>query len=351
MKIALITGSSGLVGSEATEFFIKKKFKVIGIDNDYRKFFFGRDASTKRIKQYLKTEYKKNYIHFDSNISKIKEIEKIFKKYKNKIKLVIHSAAQPSHDWAASNPELDFEVNAIGTLNMLKLTKKYLQKKTPFIYMSTNKVYGDNPNKLKIKKNKLRFDLSNKEKYSKGIDETMSIDNCVHSFFGVSKLSADIMVQEYGNNFGMNTVCFRAGCITGSKHSGAKLHGFLSYLVKRSLLEKKYTVIGYNGFQVRDNIHSSDLVNCFWEYYKKPKKGAVYNIGGGKKCSCSVIEAIKITEKKIKNKIKLNFIKKSRTGDHIWWITDNKKFQSDYPNFKIKYNIVSIIEEIIENFK
>ena len=350
MKIALITGSCGLVGSESVEFFIKKKFKVIGIDNDYRKFFFGKNASTLRIKTYLTQKYKKSYLHFNSNISKTKEIEKIFKRYKSKIKLVIHSAAQPSHDWAASNPELDFNVNAIGTLNMLKLTKKYLSSRTPFIYMSTNKVYWDNPNKLSVRKNKLRFELT-KNEYINGIDEKMSIDNCVHSFFGVSKLSADLMVQEFGVNYGMNTVCFRAGCITGSKHSGAKLHGFLSYLVKRCISEKKYTIIGYNGNQVRDNIHSSDLVNCFWEYYKKPKKGAVYNIGGGKKCSCSVLEAIEIIQKKINKKIKINFIKKARVGDHIWWITNNNKFKRDYPNFKIKYNLKKVIEELIENIQ
>mgnify|MGYP001217812073 FL=1 len=350
MKIALITGSCGLVGSESVEFFIKKKFKVIGIDNDYRKFFFGKNASTLRIKTYLTQKYKKSYLHFNSNISKTKEIEKIFKRYKSKIKLVIHSAAQPSHDWAASNPELDFNVNAIGTLNMLKLTKKYLSSRTPFIYMSTNKVYGDNPNKLSVRKNRLRFELT-KNEYINGINEKMSIDNCVHSFFGVSKLSADLMVQEFGVNYGMNTVCFRAGCITGSKHSGAKLHGFLSYLVKRCISEKKYTIIGYNGNQVRDNIHSSDLVNCFWEYYKKPKKGAVYNIGGGKKCSCSVLEAIEIIQKKINKKIKINFIKKARVGDHIWWITNNNKFKRDYPNFKIKYNLKKVIEELIENIQ
>ena len=347
MKIALITGSSGLVGSESVEFFIKKKFMVIGIDNDFRKFFFGKSASTKWVKSFLEKKYNKNYKHFNSDITKIDEIEKIFKKYKKKIKLVIHSAAQPSHDWAASNPQLDFNVNAIGTLNMLSLTKKYLHKKTPFIYMSTNKVYGDNPNKLKIIENKLRFELSKNNNYPNGINETMSIDNCVHSFFGVSKLSADLMVQEFGVNFGMNTVCFRAGCITGSKHSGAKLHGFLSYLVKSCLKEEKYTIIGYKGKQVRDNIHSSDLVNCFWEYYKNPRKGAVYNIGGGRKCSCSIIEAINMIEKKTNVKVKLKSLKKARTGDHIWWITDNKKFLKDYPNFKIKYDIEKIIEELI----
>ena len=347
MKIALITGSSGLVGSESVEFFIKKKFMVIGIDNDFRKFFFGKSASTKWVKSFLEKKYNKNYKHFNSDITKIDEIEKIFKKYKKKIKVVIHSAAQPSHDWAASNPQLDFNVNAIGTLNMLNLTKKYLHKKTPFIYMSTNKVYGDNPNKLKIIENKLRFELSKNNNYPNGINETMSIDNCVHSFFGVSKLSADLMVQEFGVNFGMNTVCFRAGCITGSKHSGAKLHGFLSYLVKSCLKEEKYTIIGYEGKQVRDNIHSSDLVNCFWEYYKNPRKGAVYNIGGGRKCSCSIIEAINMIEKKTNVKVKLKSLKKARTGDHIWWITDNKKFLEDYPNFKIKYDIEKIIEELI----
>ena len=347
MKIALITGSCGLVGSESVEFFVKKKFKVVGIDNDFRKFFFGKSASTNWVKNYLKKKYNNDYKHFNSDITKINDIEKIFKKYKSKIKVVIHSAAQPSHDWAASNPQLDFNINAIGTLNMLNLTKKYLHKKTPFIYMSTNKVYGDNPNKLKIIESKLRFEISKKNNYSEGINETMSIDNCVHSFFGVSKLSADLMVQEFGVNFGMNTVCFRAGCITGSKHSGAKLHGFLSYLVKSCLKENKYTIIGYEGKQVRDNIHSSDLVSCFWEYYKNPRKGAVYNIGGGRKCSCSIIEAINIIEKKVNIKVKLKNLKKARTGDHIWWITDNKKFMKDYPKFKIKYNIEKIIEELI----
>ena len=213
--------------------------------------------------------------------------------------------------------------------------------------MSTNKVYGDNPNKLKMIKNKSRFELAKNNNYPNGINEFMSIDNCVHSFFGVSKLSADLMVQEFGVNFGMNTVCFRAGCITGSKHSGAKLHGFLSYLVKSTLRDKKYTVIGYEGKQVRDNIHSSDLVNCFWEYYKNPRKGVVYNIGGGRKCSCSIIEAIKKIEKKTNIKVKLKTLKKARTGDHIWWITDNKKFMKDYPNFKIKYNIDKVIDELI----
>ena len=349
MKIALITGSCGLVGAESVEFFISKKFKVIGIDNNLRKFFFGNDGSTSWMKNYLINKYKNKYIHVNADIRKLSELEKIFKIYNNKIKLIIHSAAQPSHDWAASNPEIDFDVNAKGTLNMLNLSKKYLQKKIPFIFMSTNKVYGDNPNKIKTIESKSRFDLKKKHNYYKGINDSMSIDKCTHSFFGASKLSADVMVQEYGLNFGMNTVCFRAGCITGSKHSGAKLHGFLSYLVKKCTLEKKYTVIGYKGKQVRDNIHSLDLVNCFWEFYKNPKKGKVYNIGGGRKCSCSIIEAVKIIENKLKIKIKLKFLRKSRVGDHKWWISDNSKFIKDYPNFKIRYNTSKVIEEIIKN--
>ena len=346
MKIALITGSCGLVGSESVEFFIKKKFTVIGIDNDLRKFFFGKEASTKWVKSFLEKKYNKNYIHFNSDISRVADIEKIFRKYKNKIKVIIHSAAQPSHDWAASNPELDFNVNAIGTLNMLNLTKKYLQKKIPFIYMSTNKVYGDNPNKLKMIKNELRFDLAKENDYPNGINESMSIDNCVHSFFGVSKLSADLMVQEFGVNFGMNTVCFRAGCITGSKHSGAKLHGFLSYLVKSTLRDKKYTVIGYKGKQVRDNIHSSDLVNAFWHFFRSPRYAEVYNIGGGRFSNCSILEATEIIEQISKLKTNLIFKKKPRIGDHIWWISDIRKFKTHYKDWNIMNNIEQIIEDI-----
>ena len=349
MNIALITGSCGLVGSESVDFFIKKKFHVLGVDNNLREFFFGKNGSTIWLKKKIKETYKKNYKHFNIDIRDYSKLEEIFKKYKTKIKVIIHSAAQPSHDWAATNPIIDFNVNANATLNLLMLTNKYLTKQTPFIYMSTNKVYGDTPNYLKIKELKTRFELNSKNKFFKGINESMSIDNNIHSLFGASKLAADILVQEYGKNFGLKTVCFRAGCITGSNHSGAKLHGFLSYLVKSCIKNNSYTILGYKGKQVRDNIHSKDLVNCFWEFYKKPTSGKVYNIGGGRKCSCSILEAIKIIEEILKIKIKITYNKKNRTGDHKWWITDNRKFIKDYPKFKINYNIKKIIEELIDN--
>ena len=285
MKIALITGSCGLVGSESAIFFSKKGFKIIGIDNNARKFFFGKDGDISWVRSKLKSNLK-NYSHLNTDIRNFKSLEKIFKKYKKYIKIIIHAAAQPSHDWAKDKPFIDFDINAKGTLNMLELTRIYCSK-VPFIFMSTNKVYGDNPNFLPLEEKKTRWELKRNHKYYSGIDESMSIDDCTHSFFGASKSYADLIVQEYGKNLGLKTVCFRAGCITGPNHSGAKLHGFLSYLVKISIKKKKYTLIGYKGKQVRDNIHSYDLVNCFWEYYKKPLPGKIYNAGGGRFSNCS----------------------------------------------------------------
>ena len=215
--------------------------------------------------------------------------------------------------------------------------------------MSTNKVYGDNPNKLKIIEKSKRWELKEKDIFYKGIDEKFSIDNCTHSFFGVSKTYADLIVQEYGKNIGLKTVSFRGGCITGPNHSGAKLHGFLSYLVKSSLTKKSYTLIGYKGKQVRDNLHSFDLVNCFWEFYKKPKNGEVYNMGGGRYSNCSVLEALDIVEKLKNINIKKKIIKENRVGDHIWYVSNTKKFKKDYPKWKQKYNTKKIIEELIEN--
>ena len=348
MSIALITGSNGLVGSESVKFFSKKGFDILGIDNNLREFFFGKDGSTQWIKNKIKKQIK-NYSHYNTDIRSYKNLEKIFKKYKKNISIIIHCAAQPSHDYGKNFPILDFNVNATGTLNLLELTKLYCPD-SPFIFMSTNKVYGDNPNKLKINEKKTRFELSLSNHYYKGIDENFSIDNCTHSFFGVSKTYADLIVQEYGKNVGLKTVTFRGGCITGPNHSGAKLHGFLSYLVKLTSTKKKYTVIGYKGKQVRDNLHSSDLVNCFWEFYKKPKKrGEVYNIGGGRFSSCSIIEALNEVETQLKINIKKKFIKQNRVGDHIWYITNNNKFKKDYPNWKQVYNTKKIITELIDN--
>tara|TARA_B100000900_G_scaffold21580_1_gene16850 strand:+ start:3347 stop:4393 length:1047 start_codon:yes stop_codon:yes gene_type:complete len=347
MSIILITGANGLVGSEAVSFFSKKKYKVIGIDNNLRKFFFGHEGSTSWVKKRIIKE-NKNYTHSNIDIRNSQALDKLFKKYKKDISLIIHCAAQPSHDYGKNYPIVDFNVNATGTLNLLELTKRYCPN-SPFIFMSTNKVYGDNPNKLKIIEKKTRYELSKKDKSYKGINENLSIDDCTHSFFGVSKTYADLIVQEYGRNVGLKTVCFRAGCITGPNHSGAKLHGFLSYLVKKSLLKKEYTILGYKGKQVRDNLHSYDLINCFWEYFKRPKKGVVYNIGGGRFSNCSILEAISEIEHAAKIKIKRKFIKQNRVGDHIWYITDNKKFKNDYPNWKQKYNTKKIIKELITN--
>ena len=347
MSIALITGSCGLIGSESVDFFAKKGFDIVGIDNNLRELFFGKEGSTIWQKNKLKKSNKK-YIHFNTDIRSYKKLEKVFKKYKKNIKIIIHCAAQPSHDYGKNYPVLDFNVNATGTLNILELTKNYCSDAV-FINMSTNKVYGDNPNKLKIIERSKRWELKKNDKNYKGISETFSLDNCTHSFFGVSKVYSDLIAQEYGKNVGLKTATFRGGCITGPNHSGAKLHGFLSYLVKASLKNKKYSMIGYKGKQVRDNIHSSDLVNCFWEVFKKPKKGEVYNMGGGRKSNCSVIEALEMLENISGTQIKKEYVKQNRIGDHIWYVSDLTKFKKDYPNWKQKYDTKKILEELIVN--
>lgn len=347
MSIAIITGSSGLIGSESVNFFCDKGFDVIGIDNDLRKFFFGKNSSTFSVKKNLEKR-NKNFKNFKIDVRNYDGLKNIFKKYGKKISIIIHCAAQPSHDYGKKFPFLDFNVNATGTLNLLELTKKFCPNAS-FIFMSTNKVYGDSPNKLKIYEKKNRWELNKNDKNFKGIDENFSIDNSTHSFFGVSKTYADLIVQEYGKNIGLKTVCFRGGCITGPNHSGAKLHGFLSYLVKESITKRKYNLIGYKGKQVRDNLHSFDLVNCFWEFYKKPRYGEIYNIGGGRFSNCSIIEALDLVEKICNIKIKRHYTKNPRVGDHIWYISNTKKFKNHFPNWKQKFNTKSIIKELIES--
>jgi len=345
MSIVLITGSCGLVGSESVKFFTSKGYDVVGIDNNQRKFFFGKDGDITKVSHELKKI--KKYKHFNIDIRNTDLIRKIFKKYNKNIKLIIHAAAQPSHDWAKNFPIIDFEINAKATLSLLEHTKNFCPN-TTFIFMSTNKVYGDNPNRLKLVEQKTRWEINKKGKFFNGIDEKMSIDNNTHSFFGVSKTYADLIVQEYGKNIGLNCACFRAGCITGHNHAGAKLHGFLSYLVKASIKKKKYTIIGYKGKQVRDNIHSLDLVNCFWEFFKNPRKGEIYNIGGGRFSNCSVIEALMIIEDICKIKIKKNYLSTNRVGDHIWYISNMKKFKTHYPKWKQKYTTKKIIKELLD---
>jgi CDP-paratose 2-epimerase len=341
-KTVLITGSCGLVGSETVKFFLEKKFNVIGVDNNFRKKFFGNNASTSWVKKILIS--KKNYKHYDVNICDYKNIKKIFQSNKN-ILGIIHCAAQPSHDWATKFPYLDFEVNAKGTMNMLELSKKYFFSR-PFIFLSTNKVYGDKINTFKFIEKKKRYEIVDKKFSNNGINEQFDIDQSMHSLFGCSKLSADLMVQEYGKYFGMRTVCLRAGCLTGPLHSGVELHGFLSYLIMSFINNKTYKIFGYKGKQVRDNLHSKDLVSMIWEVFKKPKSGEVYNVGGGKFSNCSILEAIEICEKIGKKKFKYVVNNKNRMGDHKWWITDCRKFKKDYPKWTQKYDSRKIILNI-----
>ncbi len=347
MDVIIITGASGLIGSESAKYFHELGFEVVGIDNNMREYFFGEDGSTLWQKKKLQDGLA-NYTHCMVDIRDLAELTKIFEKFENNIKAVIHCAAQPSHDWAANEPHTDFSVNATGTLNLLEVTRKFCPD-AAFIFTSTNKVYGDRPNSLPLTETKMRWELDAEHPYFKfGIDENMSLDQCTHSIFGASKIAADIMVQEYGRYFNMNTVTFRGGCLTGPAHSGAMLHGFLAYLIKCAVHGKPYEIFGYKGKQVRDNIHSNDLVDAFWHVIQNPRPGEVYNIGGGRYSNCSILEAIKIIEKNSGRELNHSFSENNRVGDHIWWISDIRKFENHYPKWKISYNIENIIVEIIE---
>ncbi|MEN9406977.1 MAG: hypothetical protein RLZZ455_193 [Candidatus Parcubacteria bacterium] len=342
VKKVLVTGSAGLVGSESVKFFCEKGFEVYGVDNDMRSYFFGKDASTSWNRDILKRKYK-NYHHLSSDIRDETRITKIFNDHQ--FELIVHTAAQPSHDWAAKEPLTDFSINATGTLILLEAYRKY-SPGAVFIFTSTNKVYGDTPNFLPLIEKDTRFELSKKHKYYGGIDESMSIDQSKHSVFGASKVAADVMVQEYGRYFGLHTVVFRGGCLTGPAHSGAKLHGFLAYLVKCIATGQKYTIIGYKGKQVRDNIHSEDLVNAFYHVYKKPRIGEVYNIGGSRHSNVSILEAIRKVEKLLKKKAVIEYIDENRSGDHMWYISDVSKFQSHYPTWKYKFDGDAILQDL-----
>jgi len=346
VKRALITGSAGLIGSESVKFFAKKDFEIHGIDNNLRRYFFGEEASTDWSRKNLIKSFKDHYKHHTIDIRDNKALKRIFKK--NQFDLIIHTAAQPSHDWAAKEPHTDFSVNATGTLNLLENTRQYCPKAV-FIFTSTNKVYGDTPNKLPLIETETRYELPKGHKYYNGIDESMSIDNSKHSIFGASKVAADVMVQEYGKYFGLKTGVFRGGCLTGPAHSGAKLHGFLAYLIKCIATGQPYTIFGYKGKQVRDNIHSYDLVNAFYHFFKKPRKGEVYNMGGSRYSNISMLEAIKKIEQIFGKKAKLKYSRKNRIGDHIWYISDVSKFKTHYPQWNYTYNNDNIIEEICKS--
>ena len=347
MSIVVITGSAGLIGSEATAFFAQQGFDIVGIDNDMRRVFFGEDASTTWNRQRLEKTIKNQYSHVDADIRDTETINKIFKQYGSDIALVIHTAAQPSHDWAARDPIMDFTVNANGTLNLLQATRQYAPE-SPFIFTSTNKVYGDTPNHLPLVELDSRWEIDPNHTYKSGIREDMSIDQTTHSLFGVSKVAADVLVQEYGRYFGLRTACFRGGCLTGPNHSGTQLHGFLAYLMKCTVTETPYTVYGYKGKQVRDNIHSADLIQAFFEFFKAPRVAQVYNTGGGRYSNCSMLEAIDICQKIVGKELKGIYSEQNRIGDHIWWISDNSRFTEHYPNWKLQYNVPQILQEIYE---
>lgn len=347
MSIALITGSSGLIGSETARFFHEKGMDIVGVDNNLRKYFFGADGSVEWNTALLKKDLKR-FRHFDADIRDDKAIEGIFKEFGRAIEVVVHTAAQPSHDWAAKEPFTDFTVNANGTLVMLENYRKHAPEAS-FIFTSTNKVYGDAPNELPLIETETRWELDPKHPYAKhGFDENFRIDQSKHSIFGASKVAADIMVQEYGRYFGLHTGTFRGGCLTGPAHSGAELHGFLAYLVKCVVTGRPYTIFGYKGKQVRDNIHSYDLVNAFWHFYQKPRSGAVYNMGGSRHSNCSMLEAIAISERLSGKRLQYTLSEQNRSGDHIWWISDVRRFQSDYPGWGYKYDQEGILREIVD---
>ena len=346
MSVAIITGSAGLIGSAACRYFGERGLDVVGIDNDMRRVFFGDEASTAWNVDKLKSDVG-NYTHCSLDIRDREGIAKLFKDYGEDVALVIHTAAQPSHDWAAREPFTDFDINAVGTLNMLEAARQHAPKAV-FIFTSTNKVYGDTPNSLPLIEQETRYEIDPSHPYKDGISEDMSIDTCLHSLFGASKVAADVMVQEYGRYFDMYTSCFRGGTLTGPQHSATQLHGFLAYVMRCTMTGTPYTVFGYKGKQVRDAIHSDDLIRAFDEVFKKPRVAEVYNIGGGRFSNASVLEAIQQSENIAGRKLEWSYSEQNRRGDHLWWIGDNGKFESHYPEWDQQYNVERILREIYE---
>ncbi len=345
MSVAIITGSAGLIGSEAVTFFAALGLHVVGIDNDMRREFFGEEASTLWNRTRLEQILGSAYSHHSLDIRDKEGIGKLVAKYGKDISLIIHTAAQPSHDWAVRDPRTDFSVNADGTLNMLEALRHHCPDAT-FIFTSTNKVYGDTPNGLPLQELPTRWEIAPGHEYVAGIRENMSIDQSLHSLFGASKVAADILVQEYGRYFGLKTCVFRGGCLTGPNHSGTQLHGFLSYLMRCTTTGKAYSVFGYKGKQVRDNIHSADLIRCFHEVFLAPRSGEVYNVGGGRFSNASVLEAIALCEEISGRPLQWTYHEQNRTGDHMWWISDNSRFSQHYPAWRQKYDIRAILADI-----
>jgi CDP-paratose 2-epimerase len=345
MKIVVVSGSAGLIGSESVAFFCERGFKTVGLDNNMRQTFFGKEASTDWNRNRLLERYPDLYAHYDVDIRDHEAVARVFDEFGSDIELVIHTAAQPSHDWAARDPYTDFTVNANGTLVMLENARRFCPG-AAFIFCSTNKVYGDRPNALPLVEEETRWEIERGHRYQEGIDETMTIDGSMHSLFGASKIAADVMVQEYGRYFGLKTGVFRGGCLTGPSHSGTKLHGFLAYLMKCTVTGAPYQVLGYKGKQVRDNIHSRDLVNAFYHFYGQPRAGEVYNMGGGRFSCCSMLEAITLCQDIADKKLSWTYEESNRIGDHIWWISDTRKFKQHYPGWDLTYGVRDTLIEI-----
>jgi CDP-paratose 2-epimerase len=347
MSVALITGSAGLIGSEAVSYFAAQGLDVVGVDNDMRGYFFGREASTEWNRRRLEAEVR-GYVHNDLDIRNQDALNALFARYGAAISLVVHTAAQPSHDWAAREPVTDFTVNANGTLNLLEAVRQHAPEAV-FIFTSTNKVYGDTPNRLPLIEQEQRWEIDPAHTYHGGIREDMAIDQTLHSLFGASKVAADVLVQEYGRYFGLRTACFRGGCLTGPHHSGAQLHGFLAYLMKCAMTRTPYTIFGYKGKQVRDNIHSADLIRAFDAFFRAPRVGEVYNIGGGRFSNCSMLEAIAQCQTIVGQDMQWSYSETNRVGDHIWWVSDNAKFADHFPKWHLTYNVPAILREIYEH--
>jgi CDP-paratose 2-epimerase len=347
MGVILVTGSGGLIGSEATRYFAGLGYDVVGIDNDMRSTFFGGEASTAWNVERLQHELGLGYRHHDVDVRDREAIIGLISGLGEEIALVIHAAAQPSHDWAARDPFTDFDVNAGATLNLLEATRRHAPAAV-FIFCSTNKVYGDRPNGLPLRELDRRYEIDPAHPYARGIGEDMSVDGCLHSLFGASKLAADVLVQEYGRYFGMRTACFRGGTLTGPGHSATELHGFLAYVMRCIMTGTSYTVYGYKGKQVRDAIHSSDLIRAFHQFFEHPRIAEVYNIGGGRFSNCSVLEAIDLAEETAGKRLEWSYSDRNRMGDHIWWVGDNGKFQEHYPGWELEYDVPRILQEIHE---
>jgi CDP-paratose 2-epimerase len=346
MSVAVVTGSSGLIGSETAKFLHEKGMHVVGIDNNMRKYFFGEDGSVEWNTHQLQSRLE-NFEHYSIDIRDFEALSGVFQKYGSDITLVVHTAAQPSHDWAAREPFTDFTVNANGTLCVLEATRQFCPEAV-FVFTSTNKVYGDTPNRLPLIELPKRWEVDPSHPYAEhGVDEHLSIDQSKHSVFGASKVAADVMVQEYGRYFGIRTGTFRGGCLTGPAHSGAELHGFLAYLVKCAVEGRPYTIFGYKGKQVRDNIHSYDLVNAFWHFFQRPVTGGVYNMGGSRHSNCSMLEAIDLIQDRVGQEIRYTLSDLARAGDHIWYVSDVRRFQVDYPEWRYEYDLGRILDEMV----